>query len=215
VGPKTAARLNELGIVTIGDLAVQAERELVRIFGKNGYDMLRHARGIDESEVVTFHEPRSVSQETTFVRDVRDAAVLRKELTELALGTGIRLRRTGYLGGTVKLKLRWSDFTTVTRQTTLPAPTDRDEDILQAALALFEKHWPINRPVRLIGVGVSGLKPPARQLSLWDAPAQPEMEEKPRPLAPDEAARKRLDEALSELEQKFGQQVIRRGGRLY
>jgi DNA polymerase-4 len=194
--------------------------------------MLRHAQGIDESEVVTFHEPRSVSQETTFARDVQDGAALRKELAELAAGAGRRLRNTGYLGATVKLKLRWSDFTTITRQATLPAPTDRDADILEAALALFEKAWPPNRPVRLIGVGVSGLKPPMRQLTLWEAggaaaaaEAQAEVaipsQAKPTrpakgaaeafPLHPTPEQRRRLDEAVALLEQRYGKPVVRRG----
>ena len=202
VGPKTAARLAEMGIHTIGELARCPEQDLARAFGKNGRDMLRHANGIDESEVITYHEPRSVSQETTFTRDERSGAALHKALLELAEGAGRRLRRTGRLGTTIKLKLRWADFTTITRQVTLPVPTDRDADIQAAALALFEKAWPPGRPVRLIGVGVSGLKDEherpstTRQLSLWEN-------------SHEESSR--LDEALAQLEERYGKPVVHRG----
>jgi len=182
VGPKTAARLAEIQVLTIGDLARQDEAGLVRLFGKNGHDLYRHARGIDDSPVVTFHEPRSASQEITFARDVRDEAHLRQTLHELAQGVEERLRSDGYAGVTVKLKLRWPDFTTLTRQTTLPAPTDQAEQIYQVALQLFERVWQPGKAVRLLGVGVSGFGQTARQLSLWEAPA---VEVFPAPDAPD------------------------------
>lgn len=232
VGPKTAARLAEMDIHTIGELAQRPERELVGVFGKNGREMLRHARGIDESEVVTCHELRSVSQETTFVRDVRDGTLLRKTLIELAEGAGKRLRAADRLGTTVKLKLRWSDFTTITRQATLPAPIERDEQIVEAALALFEKAWPPERLVRLIGVGVTGLvaanaPPAAHQLGLWEvgstdagtelaagsdqAAGTGHNGEKPLPLQHNPEDRRRLDEAVSRLEQRYGRPVVHRG----
>jgi predicted heme/steroid binding protein len=81
---------------------------------------------------------------------------------------GYNLRDEGYAGVTVKLKLRWPSFTTLTRQMTLPSPTDRDDRIASAALTLFEKVWSPGKPVRLLGVGVSGLGAPPRQLSLWE-----------------------------------------------
>lgn len=222
VGPKTAARLAEMGIHMIGELTCCPEQELARAFGKNGREMLRHARGIDESELVSYHEPRSVSQETTFIRDVRDEAALRKALVEQAEGAGRRLRAAARLGATVKVKLRWSDFTTITRQATLPAPTDQDREISDAALALFEKAWPPGRPVRLIGVGVSGLveaSAPPLQLSLWDVESAGIVPEETTGGVTDTASllhqdpgnRQRLDEAVARLEQRYGRPVVRRG----
>jgi DNA polymerase-4 len=168
VGPKTAGRLLQVGIQTIGDLARCSEIELVHMFGKTGGYLYRHSRGMDDSPLVTQHEPKSMSQETTFAKDVSDGQHLRRTLRELAENVGKQLRKDGYSAATVKLKLRWPDFTTITRQMTLPSPTNQDSLILSAALLLFEKVWQAGKPVRLIGVGVAGLCPPTRQLGLWE-----------------------------------------------
>jgi len=198
VGPKTAERLAELGIHTIGDLASLPQADLVRRFGKHGAELSRHARGMDDSPIITEHEAKSISNETTFTKDVKDPEQLRKTLRQLSEGVGCQLRKSGLRGRTVKLKLRWSDFTTLTRQTTLPEPSDLNEQIYTAALGLFEQTWKPTRPVRLLGVGVSHFEaPPARQLSLWDA-------------APT-ADRQRLQQALDELQERYGKNAIRRG----
>ena len=197
VGPKTAARLAELGIHTIGDIAGWPERELSRLFGKHGHDLALRARGIDDRPVVTSREAKSVSQETTFPRDVRDATLLRQTLHTLAAGVGQRLRRDGLSGTTISIKLRWADFTTVTRQTTLGQPTDQDDVILAAATQLFDRLWHTGQWVRLLGVGVSGLGPAPRQLSLWDAP--------------DGERQRRLHEAVEALRERFGDGAIRWG----
>ena len=198
VGPKTAERLAELGIHTIGDLASLPEADLVRRFGKHGAELSRHARGMDDSPIITEHEAKSISNETTFTRDTKDPEQLRKTLRQLSEGVGRQLRKSGLRGRTVKLKLRWSDFTTLTRQTTLPEPSDLDEQIYAAALGLFEGTWKPTRPVRLLGVGVSHFEaPPARQLSLWDAAST--------------ADRQRLQQALDELQERYGKNAIRRG----
>jgi DNA polymerase-4 len=196
VGPKTAARLDEYGLKTIGDIARRPEADLVRWFGENGRDMHRHARGISESPVVTEHETKSISQETTFAKDVRDDRVLFDTLRELSAEVGRHLREAGMAGTTVKIKLRWPDFTTLTRQVTRPQSTDQDEDIYVTALALLNKVRPKGKAVRLIGVGVSGLGAPLRQLELWGAEAE---------------RRRRLQGVLDEVQQKFGEKSIRRG----
>lgn len=196
VGPKTAARLAEKGIRTIGDIARCPAADLARWFGENGRDLSRRARGNDESLVVTEHEVKSVSQEVTFARDVCDDKVLADTLRELSAEVGRRLRKAGIAGTTVKLKLRWPDFTTLTRQVTLVQPTDQDEEIYRVALDLLGKVRAKGKAVRLIGVGASGLGAPLRQLELWGAQG--------------EKSRK-LQEALDELHEKYGEKSIRRG----
>ena len=85
VGPKTFARLTDLGIHTIGDLAKWPESELIRMFGENGRDLARHSKGIDDRPITTEHETKSISQEITFSKDVRDDTVLEKTLREILL----------------------------------------------------------------------------------------------------------------------------------
>jgi len=199
VGPKTADQLARLGLNTIGDIARWPEADLARRFGKNGYDLARHARGLDDRPVDTFHETKSVSQEVTFVRDISDGVALHHTLRELCDQVGRRLRESNLAGTTVKLKLRWPDFTTLSRQMTLDQPTDIDDEIQAAALKLFEAEWRPGKAVRLLGVGVSGLGPPARQLSLLDSTP--------------EKNRKLLD-AVDKLRDKYGDGVVKRGGDL-
>lgn len=199
VGPKTADQLARLGIKTIGDIARWPEADLARRFGKIGYELSRHARGIDDRPVVTSHETKSISQETTFVRDVSDGKVLRQTLRELSDQVGHRLRGSGLAGTTVKIKMRWPDFTTLTRQVTLPQPTDQDDEIDAAAEKLFEGEWRTGRAVRLLGVGVTGLGPPMRQLSLWDDTSEKQ---------------RRLLEAVDKLRDRYGDGIVRRGGKV-
>jgi DNA polymerase IV len=168
VGPKTAARLAELGVSTIGDLAHLPPVELISRFGRTGADLAERANGIDDRPICTTHEVKSISQETTFARDIRDEVFLKRTLSELCFGVGGQLRKEQLCCQTVKLKIRWPDFQTLTRQVTLPLPTDRDEDIQTAALFLFRKIWHPRQAVRLLGVGASSLGPPVRQLMLWD-----------------------------------------------
>lgn len=196
VGPKTEARLLEYGIRKIEDITRQPEGNLLRWFGENGGELWRHAKGIDERPIVTEYEAKSVSQETTFARDVRDDHSLERTLRDLSDQVGRRLRRDGLAGITIKIKVRWPDFTTLTRQISLPQPTDQGEEIHRVALELLRKVRPSNQAVRLIGVGVSGFKPPVRQLGLWDGS--------------NEKSRK-LQEAVDELQERFGKRVIQRG----
>lgn len=196
VGPKTAAKLAEYNIRTIGDIARRPEADLVRWFGENGRDLARHARGVDDSPVVTEHEIKSISQETTFARDIRDDRELERTLRELSEEVGRRLRKSDLAGITVRIKLRWPDFSTITRQTTLPQPTDQDGEIYTIALDLLHKARAHGKAVRLIGVGVSGFKPPLRQLGLWDAGNE---------------KRRKLQEVVDALQEKFGRKVIGRG----
>ena len=198
VGPKTAEKLAEVGIKTIGDIASHPETDLIRWFGENGRDLKRRAGGVDESPVTSGHEVKSISQETTFARDVRDDRLLAGTLRGLSAEVGRRLRQGGIAGSIVRIKLRWPDFTTLTRQVSLPQPTNQDEEIYHLALDLLGKVRARGKAVRLIGVGVSGLCPPLRQMELWGAAAEKS---------------RRLQEALDSVRAKFGERAIQRGKR--
>lgn len=196
VGPKTSARLTELGIHTIGDIASWPESEMSRLFGENGRELWRHAQGIDNRPIVTEYETKSISQETTYNVDVRDEKTLEKTLREQSNEVARQLRRNDLAGKTVKLKIRWSDFTTLTRQTTLPTSTDNNDEIFHTAVKLMKAVRKPNQAVRLIGVGISGIGAPVRQLSLWDAGS--------------EKSRK-LQEVVDKLQEKYGRDVIHKG----
>ncbi|MGD9094088.1 MAG: DNA polymerase IV [Anaerolineales bacterium] len=196
IGPRTAARLEILGITTIGELASRPEAELVNIFGKLGKDLAQRSKGIDNRPVVTSHEAKSISQETTFPKDIQDQKELFKILRRLSEGVGLRLRKVGLGGSTVKIKIRWSDFTTVTRQVTLNRPTNLDQEIYQAALNLFSSFRGDKRPVRLLGVGISNLGSMARQLHFWGGDSEKEQ---------------RLQNAIDVLRSQYGKNVLHRG----
>ena len=196
VGPKTSARLTELGIHTIGDIARWPENEMTNLFGENGRDLWRHAQGIDNRPIVTESETKSISQEITFNVDVRDDKTLEKTLREQAREVARQLRKNDLAGKTVKLKIRWTDFTTLTRQVTLPTSTDGEDEIFHASIKLMKAVRKPNQAVRLIGVGVSGIGAPVRQLSLWDAGS--------------EKSRK-LQEVVDQLQEKYGREVIHKG----
>jgi len=155
VGPKTAERLAREEITTIGDLAARSEKSALSRYGQRGLYLLNLARGIDDSPVVTDHETKSVSAETTFPSDLEDPRELRAALRRQAERTVERLRRAGLKGRSVRLKLRLADFTTFTRQTTLPHPTDDLEVVVAEATGLLDREVGRGRRFRLLGVGVS------------------------------------------------------------
>lgn len=166
VGQVTERDLAEMGIVTVGELAQVTEETLRARFGKRGAEMAQHARGIDERPVVTEHERKSVSGERTFSHDVRDSQVVRRQLWKLSQEVALHLKRTGLAAGTVFIKLRYADFTTLTRQMRLAVPTDDERVIYRAALVLVRRAWDRKQAVRLLGVGAQYLAAPAGQLPL-------------------------------------------------
>lgn len=196
VGPKTAESLAQLEVYTIGDLAVLTSEKLRGLFGKHGDDLARRSRGIDDRAVETEHQAKSISQETTFAQDISDRKVLLNTLKHLAEKVAQRVQKHGVLYTTVKIKLRWPDFTTLTRQTTMNQPANDVGLIYQLGETLFLREWKPGKSVRLLGIGVSGFQEGPRQLGLWDE--EPEKE-------------RRLREALEELREKFGEQVISTG----
>ena len=158
VGPKTEKRLAGLGIRTIGELARVPLKHLERNFGPVFGRMLHeHARGVDKSPVVPFHEPGSMSREVTFEEDTGDLYIIKETLYELTKEVTERLKNERYRGRTVTIKVRFSDFQTITRSRTLEGVTDSLNDIWCAALGLLES-VDISKRVRLVGVKVSNLE---------------------------------------------------------
>ena len=171
VGPKRVKQLNDEGIHTIGELAVQPEEWFTRIFGKTGAHIRSLAVGEDDSEVSSERETKSISAETTFSNDTGDREALQEMVSRLSQEVAGGLRGKALRGRTVKLKLRLSDFTTFTRQRTLPEPVETSEEIARAAGALLDAELAPQRRFRLIGVGLSGFDEPrqeqeSRQLKL-------------------------------------------------
>lgn len=162
IGPKAAAKLEELGVRTIGELAGADPVWLIGHFGRH-YGAWLHdaAHGRDDRPVVTFSEPKSISRETTFDRDLhatRDRDELSRIFTELCVDLSGDLRRAGYAGKTIGVKIRYDNFRTVTRDHTIDAPTQDAETIRRAARGCL-KRVPLDRRIRLLGVRVGALSP--------------------------------------------------------
>ena len=166
IGPVTAGKLAEMGVTTVGDLARLPADDLDLRFGRQGAAMARQARGQDRRRIVTERDPKSVSQERTFRRDVADKRALKEQLWKMSQKVGSRLKRHTLAAGTVGIKVRYTDFTTFSRQMSLTVPTNDEVEIYRAALVLLERNWQQGRPVRLLGVAGRHLAPPAGQLPL-------------------------------------------------
>ena len=204
VGPRTRERLAAVGIHKVSDVLAASADELAQQFGKLGRDLRRQARGIDQRPVVTEREVKSISQETTFAQDVVDTETLRRALRQQSGQVGARLRRGGLAARTVSLKLRWTDFTTQTRQTTPSHPVDGEEEIYGIVVDLLASNRPEGAAVRLIGVGCSGLIPAVKQTSIFTMAADPEAQ----------AKEDQLNEAVKTLRKRFGADAVRRGSDL-
>ena len=161
IGPKTAQRLNTEGIETIGQLASQPESWFRQVFGQRAMDIQAMALGQDKSPVRTERETKSVSAETTFADDLSGEETLYPYLAKLAGRVANHLEGKKLQGKTVTVKARLADFTTFTRQTTLPQPTGDESTILETAWQLFSKELTPGRSFRLLGVGVSGFASPS------------------------------------------------------
>lgn len=160
IGPKASERLEQNGIRTIGELAAAPQEFLVSKFGRStGLWMHRIAHGIDDRPVVTESEPKSISRETTFERDLHakaDRSELTEVFTSLCLRVGDDLVRKGYACRTVGIKIRYSDFKAVTRDITLPVAVSDGAAIRQAA-GFCLKRVPLDQRIRLLGVRAGGL----------------------------------------------------------
>jgi DNA polymerase-4 len=195
VGKKTAESLTGVGVETIGQLAALPEEALLRMFGRYGDVLQNHARGVDNSPVEPRGEPRSMSRETTFQVDTRDIAFLHATLRSMCGEVAQDLRHHGKRARTVTLKLRYEDFHTVTRQSSLPADTVEAETLFKAAIPLLESLIANEgRRIRLIGVRASRLSGPERQLDMF---------------AQDTARMQNLERAIAHVRDRFGPDSIR------
>jgi DNA polymerase-4 len=211
VGEVTEVALRRLGVATIGDLARLPESALAAVLGAERAHGLRQlARGDDEREVVPDEGLKSVGGEETFEEDVRGEAALARALLTQAGRVGRRLRSHGLRGRVVTLKVKYADFTLVTRRVTLPWPTDDDRLIYESARAQLGR-VDASRAVRLAGLTVSGFEEGAEagQLDLFGAPAGgPAGASQPGAAPADEARRRRLNAAVDALAGKFGSGTV-------
>ncbi len=202
LGAKTAPLLQRLGLRTVADVRGTPLAELRRHLGAQlGTRIHAQAHGIASDAVQAATDRKSISKETTFEQDVSDPTVLRDTLQWAAQEVGYLARSADRKGAVVMLKIRLQGFETHTRSRTLPAPTDQDGEIFRTGWSLYRAESWGGRPVRLIGLGLSGWAGASRaQSDLFDGSAQ----------APGRAS-DRLYATLDEISRKFGRDSIRRG----
>jgi DNA polymerase-4 len=158
IGPKTEKSLKDMGIETVGELASLQMEALVDSFGPSYGNYLYHAsRGIDDSPLITDWEPKSISRETTFQKDMASWQFIAKTLADLTKDVVTDMKDSSFKARTVTVKVRFSDFETVTRATTIPHATDREDEIRKAAFASL-KRVELKKRVRLIGMRASHLE---------------------------------------------------------
>jgi DNA polymerase-4 len=193
VGPKTAAALRDFGVVTIGDLQALDRAGLVRRLGDHGGALVDRALGRDPDPVNDPDRAKSIGHEHTFDEDTSDPEVIERTFLAMAEGVSGRLRNAGVKASTIAVKVRDSSFETLSRQRTLPEPTDMTEPIWLAALELARPHMRGKR-IRLVGVTASNLGAPT-QLNLFEA---------------DDDRHRRVVEAADELRERFGTRAVTR-----
>ncbi|NTV13214.1 MAG: DNA polymerase IV [Desulfobulbaceae bacterium] len=196
-GATTIKDLALLGVATIGDLAALPIDLLTARFGKAGQHLHQSALGQDDRPVVPEREAKSIGHEDTYEEDLHSESQIRKELLSLALRVGARLRRHHLAGRTISLKVRYSDFATVSRALTLPEATGDGQLLFQSALELLAKTEAHRRAVRLLGISASNLVPDTtpRQTDLFGSSRK-------------KARRQDLNRALDAINCKFGREAI-------
>ncbi len=198
IGPKTGERLHGLGIRTIGELAALPIETLTRALGDHGATLHDRALGIDMDPVVGGGEAaKSVSHETTFAVDVTDPAEIERTLLALTEGVSARLRAAGIRAGTVAVKIRDSQFRTISRQKTLPEPSDLTDTIWRAALELTRPEIR-GKKIRLLGVAATQLGQP-QQIGMFEV-----VDER----------RRRVVDATDAVRQRFGDRAVTRASLL-
>ncbi|HYO56965.1 DNA polymerase IV [Archangium sp.] len=197
VGPKTEEALKRSGLETIGDVAKRDVAWMEARWGASGRHLWELAQGIDPREVVPDREAKSVGAEDTFDEDLTGMEALSPHVHSQALRVGRRLRRAGVKGRVVQLKLKFADFTLITRRTTLPSPTDDGQTLYRVVKELLEKVHE-DKPVRLTGVSMQELgtgSGEARQLGLFTEPEAPKRSDK-------------LNAVLDRIAERFGTKAV-------
>ena len=171
VGKRTEEVLQGLGIIRVGQLAAYPVEAIERKLGKVGRELIVLARGEDDRPVIPELEAKSISQEETFTPDLWERETMKKVLLDQSERVAWELRKQRLKGCTVQLKVRYPDFSLVTRSITLPSPTDQGMEIYQAALTLLDRTEALPRKARLLGVGISNLRhrDDPEQLSLFNS----------------------------------------------
>lgn len=202
IGKKTEASLNALGIRTVAELGAIPEEKLRRWFGLWGDSLYRKARGGDSYEFLVDEEgeAKSISHDHTFDQDTNDRAVLESTLSFLTQKASKRLREAKQFVGTISVKLRYSDFRTVSHSKTLPEPTDLDSIITRMAKRLFVQSWNGTAKIRLVGVSLESLTTRNQQISLLDTEKNDKLEQ--------------LARTTDKLRDKFGFSSIQMGSSL-
>ena len=167
VGEQTYESLKAMGIYTIKDVSQTKIEELEERFGKWGIDLWNKSQGIHDREVSQYHEAKSVSTENTFDENKTDINFLMSELVRMVERIAYELRQDEKVAGCVAIKIRYPDFETTSRQTTIPY-TCADDEIIPIAKELFKKLWKKGTPIRLMGVRLSELTNDAVQTNLFD-----------------------------------------------
>jgi len=197
VGSKSERILNSLGIHTIGQLATLPLDTLKHHFGAAGELMHRYANGIDDRAVESPAAAKSISRETTFGTDTKDQSLLKATLSYLNERVSSELRQRGKQARCVTLKLRYADFTTITRHYTLTQATNTDQTIFNTGFQLLNRVLSQQeQPIRLIGIGVSSLIEPGEQLDMLDTSSQ---------------RLEQLDRAIDRIRKKYGFIAIQTG----
>lgn len=200
VGPKTEQRIREMGYQTIGQVAAASREALIRSLGSLGEHLYQLSRGKDDRPVVPNWEPKSTSSETTFDEDTNDRELLLSTILDLSDHVAERLRKDGYRARRVTLKLRYSNFSTHTKQSSLDKFVQTGEEIAEVARRLFAK-FSLKQKIRLIGVSVGDLHRDGadpQQLGLF----------------PQSNDKEKLSRTVDEIKQKFGADAVRRGSQL-
>lgn len=203
VGEKTMSRLEEIGIYMLGDVQKIEESLLLEKTGKFGRRLLGLSKGIDESPVVPYSEPKSISNEETLAKDTDDVDVLKKVLLIQSELVGRRARAKGLMGTTVTLKLKRADFRQMTRSVTLEEPTSSSNAIYEQIVKLLKGVK--STKFRLVGVGLSNLasvEEPLKQLNLFQR------------VAPTKTSWAEAEKAMDAIKERFGRDAIKRGGLL-
>lgn len=195
VGAKTEKKFLEAGFKTIGDLQVLGdERALVPIVGNQAKHFWDLARGIDNRPVEPDRQVQSIGREETYEEDLDDESLIDREFQFFANRVARQLRKKNLMGTTVSIKIRYDDFSTITRQKTLDTPTDSESLMLAAARSLYSK-IKRTRPVRLLGLTMAGLSEPVAQTSLFGTEEEEDL----------------LAQTLDGLQAQFGGDAIMKG----